>query len=139
MAEERSLFYKNKALNEINMTPLIDVTMVMLIIFILIAPIMEQGITVKLPSTSAKNMSSTEAVTISIAKNKNIYLGNSVVSLPELEQRLKILQEGSPDLSVVLRADKNLPYQIVVKVMDIIQKAGIVKLGIATKTEQVKK
>jgi len=139
MAEERSLFYKNKALNEINMTPLIDVTMVMLIIFILIAPIMEQGITVKLPSTSAKNMSSSEAVTISIANNKKIYLGNTVVSLPELEQRLKTLQHGVPELSVVLRADKNLPYQIVVKVMDIIQKAGIVKLGIATKTEQVKK
>ncbi|MCD6460852.1 biopolymer transporter ExbD [bacterium] len=139
MPEERSLFYKNKALNDINMTPLIDVTMVMLIIFILIAPVMEQGITVKLPSTSTKKMSNNEAVTISIANNKKIYLCNSVVSLPELEKRLKTLQEGTPDLSIVLRADKNLPYQIVVKVMDIIQKSGIVKLGIATKTERVKK
>lgn len=139
MATDYQEYFKNRALNDINITPLVDVTMVILIIFILIAPLMEQGITVKLPATSAKQMAQEEAVTISISPDKKIYLGNSAVTLPELEDRLKVLQDGNRDISVILRADKGLPYELVVKVLDTIQKAGISKLGLATKVERVQK
>ena len=130
--------YRLKALNDINVTPLVDVMMVILIIFILIAPIMEQGITIKLPDTSAKYMKSQDSVTVSVSKDKKIYLGNTLVSLPALEDRLKVLRTGIPDLPVILRADKNLPYETVVKVLDSINKSGIVKLGLATKVESLK-
>ncbi len=138
MATDYQEYFKNRALNDINITPLVDVTMVILIIFILIAPLMEQGITVKLPGTSAREMVQQEAVTISISPDKKIYLGNSSVTIPELEDRLKVLQDGSNDISVILRADKDLPYELVVKVLDTIQKSGITKLGLATKVERVK-
>ncbi len=130
--------YRLKALNDINVTPLVDVMMVILIIFILIAPIMEQGITIKLPDTSAKYMKSQDSVTVSVSKDKKIYLGNTLVSLPALEDRLKVLRTGIPDLPVILRADKNLPYETVVKVLDSINRSGIVKLGLATKVESLK-
>ncbi len=130
--------YSLKALNDINVTPLVDVMMVILIIFILIAPIMEQGITIKLPDTSAKYMKSQDAVTVSVSKDKKIYLGNTLVSLPALEDRLKVLRSGIPDLPVILRADKNLPYETVVRVLDSINRSGILKLGLATKVESLK-
>ncbi|MDX9703100.1 MAG: biopolymer transporter ExbD [Candidatus Auribacterota bacterium] len=137
MATDYQEYFKNRALNDINITPLVDVTMVILIIFILIAPLMEQGITVRLPDTSARQMAQKEAVTVSISPDKKIYLGNSAVTIPELEERLKVLQEGTNDLPVILRADKQLPYELVVRVLDTIQKAGITKLGLATKVERV--
>lgn len=138
MTTEYSSSYRLKALNDINVTPLVDVMMVILIIFILIAPIMEQGITIKLPDTSAKYMKSQDTVTVSVSKDKKIYLGNTLISLPALEDRLKVLRTGIPDLPVILRADKNLPYETVVKVLDSINKSGIIKLGLATKVESLK-
>lgn len=138
MFTQRDTFYKNQALNDINITPLVDVTMVMLIIFILIAPVIEQGITVKLPSTSPRPMKYEEAVTISISPDKKIYLGNSAVTLAALEERLTVLQQGVSDLPVVLRADQTLEYEYVMRVMDTIQKAGISKIGLATSVEHKK-
>lgn len=138
MLSQRDEFYKYQALNDINITPLVDVTMVMLIIFILIAPVIEQGITVKLPETSARTMTHEESVTISLSEDKQIFMGSTVVTLPQLEERLLSLQESVPNLPVVLRADKGLSYEFIVKVLDTIQKAGITKLGLATSVERVK-
>ena len=138
MVSQRDAFYKNKALNDINITPLVDVTLVMLIIFILIAPVMEQGITVKLPATGARPMKHEDALTISLSRDKKIYLGNTAVTLPALEERLTTLSHGIHDLPVILRADQSLPYEFVVKVLDKIQKSGIIKVGLATKVEKVK-
>ncbi|MEW6534047.1 MAG: biopolymer transporter ExbD [Candidatus Auribacterota bacterium] len=138
MLSQRDEFYKSQALNDINITPLVDVTMVMLIIFILIAPVIEQGITVKLPETSARTMAHEESVTISLSEDKKIFIGNTAVTLPQLEERLISLRESVPNLPVVLRADKGLAYEFIVKVLDTIQKAGITKLGLATSVERVK-
>lgn len=137
MLFETDPFYNTKPLNEINVTSLIDVTMVMLIMFIIVAPVIEQGITVRLPATSATAMRPEDAVTISLSADKKIYLGSNPITLPALEDRLKILGAGVPDLPVILRADKSLPYEFVVKVLDIVQRSGILKLGLATKVEIV--
>ena len=138
MSSELEHYLADTPLTDINMTPLIDVTMVILIIFILIAPIMEQGITVKLPSTTKTAMAREKPFTISISKDKKIYLGNTVTSLAELEYNLRDLNKRMPEKPVVLRADKDLPYALIVKVLDSIQKSGIAKLGLATKVETVK-
>jgi len=138
MVRQFGSLYKSKALSDVNLTNLIDVCLVTLIMFILIAPVLEQGITVKLPSTSTKQMKYQEAVTISVSADKKIYLGNSLVSIPELEDRLRMMLATNVELPLILRADKNLPYELIVRILDVIQKSGGSKLGLATKIEIVK-
>lgn len=139
MNSEVDQYIHTPPLTDINITPLVDVTMVILIIFILVAPMMEQGITVKLPATEAKPLAKEKPITISIAKDKKIYIGNIVTSLHGLELDLSNMALTLPDKPIVLRADKDLPYELIVKVLDVIQKSGIAKLGLATKVETVKK
>ncbi len=138
MARQLGSIYKTKALSDVNLTNLIDVCLVTLIMFILIAPVLEQGITVRLPQTSAKQMKYEEAITISISSDKRLYVGNSLVSFPELEDRLKVMLANNNELPLILRADKNLPYELIVRILDTIQKAGGSKLALATKIEVVK-
>lgn len=125
-------FFDQKVNAEINVTNLVDVMLVLLIIFILIAPVMEQGISVNLPKISDQKMKLPESVTVSIGKEGELFLGKELVNLEELKARLTEVAQNAPETSVIVRADKEIQYDIVVQVLDQVRSAGLTKLGMAT-------
>lgn len=120
------------ALSEINVTPLVDVMLVLLIIFMVTAPMMQQGIDVNLPQEGGGgNLDpSRERLVITLAKNERMYLNDRRIDFPELEQTLR--QASGSSREVFLRADKDVPYGFVVRAMAVIKEAGIERLGIVT-------
>jgi biopolymer transport protein TolR len=118
-------------LSEINVTPLVDVMLVLLIIFMVTAPMMQQGIDLNLPQEVASNIDpGHERLIITLARNERLYLNERRIDLPELEQTLR--QASGVTREVFLRADKDVPYGLVVKLMAVIKQAGIERLGIVT-------
>jgi biopolymer transport protein TolR len=118
-------------LSEINVTPLVDVMLVLLIIFMVTAPMLQQGVDVNLPQEGGGNLDpSRERLVITLAKNERIFLNDRRIDFPELEQTLR--QASGATREVFLRADKDIPYGLVVKMMAVIKQAGIERLGIVT-------
>ncbi|MCX6339021.1 MAG: biopolymer transporter ExbD [Candidatus Aureabacteria bacterium] len=131
-------------LADINLTSMIDVIFFMLILFLLVAPIVEYGINVNLPAASAKKMEEPQTLTVNVkntATGPRIYLDRDRLTLDELTSRLKSIAARQPDIALILRADKELNYESVIQVIDCITEAGITKLGMATvaKAETPKK
>jgi biopolymer transport protein TolR len=117
-------------LSEINVTPLVDVMLVLLIIFMVTAPLMQQGIDVNLPKAKGKELPPEERITVLIKKNGAIYMNDVQTSLADLYSKLNALKSRNPD--VFLKADKDVSYGFVVEVMGEIKGAGIEKLGMIT-------
>lgn len=134
----------DRLMSEINVTPLVDVMLVLLIIFMVTAPMMMQGVDVALPETTSEPLAAEkEHLIISIDPKGQIYINEFQVSLDVLSGKLSKILEGKPDKEAYLRADKNIPYGTVVRVMAEIKAAGIDKLGMVTvpldnKTEKKK-
>jgi biopolymer transport protein TolR len=120
------------ALSEINVTPFVDVVLVLLIIFLITAPMMLRGIDVKVPKTETKNVGPEERLMLTVTKERGIYLDDQPVTLPRLERVLTGLRQRNPKAAVFLRADEGVAYGVVVKVMDAVKKAGIERLGMVT-------
>lgn len=117
-------------LSDINIIPLVDVMLVLLIIFMVTAPLLQQGIDVNLPKAKAKDMPPEERITIVIKKDGTIYMNESPVSLRDMVRKLSSVSKLSPN--VFLKADKDVPYGFVVEIMGEIKEAGIEKLGMIT-------
>lgn len=117
-----------QALSEINVTPFVDVMLVLLIIFMVTAPLMQQGVDVDLPQAEGQKMAPAERVNITIRKDGKIYLDKSAVTLETLRTRLS----GETEKEVFLRADKEVPYGAVVAVMGELKEIGVEKLGMVT-------
>jgi biopolymer transport protein TolR len=117
-------------MSEINVTPLVDVMLVLLIIFMVTAPLLQQGIDVNLPQAKGKDLKPEERINISIKKDGKIYINDNAVSMRKLKDKMKAISMMRPN--VYLRADKNVPYGIVVEVMGELKEAGIEKLGMIT-------
>ncbi len=117
-------------LSEINVTPLVDVMLVLLIIFMVTAPLMQQGIDVNLPKAKGKELPPEERITVLIKKNGTIYMNDVQISLANLYSKLNAIKSRNPD--VFLKADKDVSYGFVVEVMGEIKSAGIEKLGMIT-------
>jgi biopolymer transport protein TolR len=129
-----------KLMSEINVTPLVDVMLVLLIIFMVAAPMMMQGMDVQLPQTQAKTIpSQEERLVITLNKNQEIFINEYRVSRGELQEKLKILYENKKEGEVFLRADRSLPYGFVVQIMSDIKNSGIEKLGMVTEPGEEKK
>jgi biopolymer transport protein TolR len=119
---------RRQALSEINVTPFVDVMLVLLIIFMVTAPLLQQGIDVNLPQAKGKEMSPSERVVITIKKDGRLYMDKSSVTIETLKKDLLKI----PDKEVFLKADKDVPYGIVVTVMGELREIGIEKLGMVT-------
>jgi len=125
---------KSEVLSEVNVLNLVDVMLVLLIIFILVAPIMEHGIDVHLPKSSpSKIKSSEDSMTVSIAPPGKIYLNEKRVTLDELKGRLEQTARVNPETPLTLRADAKIRYEEVVKVLDTVRNSGLTRIGIATR------
>lgn len=120
-------------MSEINVTPMVDVMLVLLIIFMVTAPLIQQGVAVSLPSAQAAPMeASREKLVISIASESKVFIGETQVRLAELETKLAANAKAQEDKEVYLRADRTLPYGVVMEVMAAAQRAGITNVGMIT-------
>lgn len=127
------------SMSEINVTPLVDVMLVLLIIFMVTAPMLQQGVDVDLPKTKASAMKiDKERLVVTVTKKKNIYINKTAFTVKELKKKLTRIREANPTREVFLRADKSIPYGFVVQVMAAIKGAGIRKLGMVTEVSDIK-
>lgn len=125
---------RKRLVSEINVTPLVDVMLVLLIIFMVTAPMMTQGLDVDLPETTSKSLRQEEQpVVISISKDGALSVNNINIDRALLLQELKKSYDADKDQPVYLRADKSVPYGDVVQIMDDIKTAGFDKIGMITK------
>ena len=124
---------KNQLMSDINVTPFVDVMLVLLIIFMVTAPMMSQGVSVSLPEASSKPLpSETDHLIITINKDNQIFINDYQVTLDFLQEKLSKIIESRQNHDVFLRADKNISYGMVVRVMSEIKEAGVEKLGMVT-------
>jgi biopolymer transport protein TolR len=122
-----------EAMSEINVTPMVDVMLVLLIIFMVTAPLMQQGVKVELPAAKAQTLDvNAELSVLTITKDKKFYLGKAEISYNELADKLSHNIKLREDKEMFLHADRRLSYGVVVDVMAIMKLAGVVNLGMVT-------
>jgi biopolymer transport protein TolR len=122
-------------LSEINITPLVDVMLVLLIIFMVTAPMINPAINVNLPTAETVSKPSPEGLVLSISKDRYIYINKKPVNLHLLGSKLKNYFYKRDKKVVFLRADKDVPYGYVIEVMDLIKKSGVETVGLIIKKE----
>jgi biopolymer transport protein TolR len=120
-------------MSEINVTPLVDVMLVLLIIFMITAPMMQQGLEIELPETAASGVStSEEPFVLVINKGRKITVGGTAISSNDLRTRLQAIFETRPNKQIYLQADKSVDYGFVAETMAEIRAAGITNIGLVT-------
>jgi biopolymer transport protein TolR len=122
-----------RLMSDINVTPLVDVMLVLLVIFMVTAPMMMQGVEVSLPTTKTAPIKSQEdPLILTVDKKGNIYLENHLIKIEDLGKKVETIFKYRREKEVLLRADKELPYGVVIKVMAEVKRAGVTKLGMVT-------
>ncbi len=116
-------------LGEINVTPLVDVVLVLLLVVMVTAPMMSRGIDVSLPVANQPQIPPADRITVSIRADGRVFVADQPVSLALLEDRLRGMTSGNPGSVVYLRADESLRYAEVIRVVDLIKRAGIDRIG----------
>ena len=127
------------ALAEINITPLVDVVLVLLLIFMLTAPVLQSGVVVAIPKTRSVNQFTEERMVVTIDKDQNVFLQDKPVNVNELPNLLKSV--GSEPVAkrvIYLRADERVPFGAFASVMDAVKQAGITNISIVTQPIQAK-
>jgi biopolymer transport protein TolR len=120
-------------MSDINVTPLVDVMLVLLIIFMVTAPMMMQGVEVNLPQTTTRPIKTREdPLILTVNKKGEIYLEKYRIKLDGLEEKIKKIFRNRRDKEILLRADKEVPYGFIIKVISRVKRAGIDKLGMVT-------
>ena len=124
-------------MSQINVTPLVDVMMVLLVIFMVTAPMMQQGVQVNLPKADTKSLAPKEdTVVVSVEKSGRTFINSSEIQGDELKDKLNSMLAGREKREVFLKADSSVPYGEVVKVMAQIKGAGVERLGMVTESPQ---
>jgi len=124
-------------LSELNVTPLLDLAFVLLIIFMITTPLLENSMDLVVPTsaTAKTEINPAQVQTLSVDRNDVLKLNEQVMTADDLESRLQQLRRETPGLAVVVRPHKELPVQNFVRVMDLLHKAGITKVGVMTRPE----
>ena len=135
MARRTSLVSLNQ-ISDINMTPLMDLTFILLITFIITFPLIEKGIPINLPKGKAADMMDQQSRSISLNLEKQLYLDEVPVSREELVKEMMSVAASNPDTAVYVRADRKLPYGDVVDIMKILHDANITKMALVTEANQ---
>jgi biopolymer transport protein TolR len=125
------------SLSEINVTPFIDVMLVLLVIFMVTAPLMQSGIGVNLPQAETESAPAEEGLIITITKDRFIHMGEAVININLLERKLKEYFAGKPKKIVFIRGDEDIPYGFFIDTLDIIKKAGVETVGLLTELEEL--
>jgi biopolymer transport protein TolR len=122
-------------LSEINVTPLVDVMLVLLIIFMITAPMLEQGVEIDLPRAQAQSIDAADKkLVLSIDKKRRVYLGKTFIPFSQLADKLEHNQRLQSEGELYLRAERELPYGLVVRIMAMARQAGIGKVGMITES-----
>jgi biopolymer transport protein TolR len=124
------------SLSDINITPLVDVVLVLLIIFMLTAPILQSGIEVSVPKTRTVKEITEERLVITIDRSQRVYLGNEPININQIGARLRAKLRDPGRQSIFLRADQNVPFGAFATVMDAVKQAGISNVSIVTEPIQ---
>ena len=127
---------RKSSIADINVTPLVDVMLVLLIIFMITAPLLKQGIDVALTKAKGKSLEETEKINIVITKEGRIFLNDRIIHLDDLPGLLSSFKETN--VTVLLRADKDVPYGLVAEVMGEIKASGIERIGMVTEPKEPK-
>jgi biopolymer transport protein TolR len=120
------------SLSEINITPFVDVVLVLLVIFMLTAPILQSGIEVDLPKTRTVKVVSDEKVVVTIAKDQTIYIGNDAVNIHRLGTAVLDHLRGGANSPVYIRCDKTVPFEAFAQVMDELKQAHVANINVVT-------
>ena len=126
---------RSELLNEINVTPFVDVMLVLLIIFMVTAPLLQQGIDISLPKTKAVGVQpSKEPFILQIKKDKKIYIGTQSIPFNKLDSKLKAIFKNRNDKQIYIQADKSVPYGIVARSLGEIKSSGLTEVSLVTTT-----
>lgn len=121
-----------RPLSDINVTPLVDVMLVLLVIFMVTAPMFSQGLPVNLPEAAAPALVREQPLVVSISREQAVFVGDRQVDLDRLREALVQAAGGDKPPEVLLKSDQAVPYGLVVQVLGILQEAGVAKLGLVT-------
>jgi biopolymer transport protein ExbD len=135
MGRRTSLVSLNQ-ISDINMTPLMDLTFILLITFIITFPLIEQGIAINLPKGKASDMMDPQSRSISLNLEKQLYLDDVPVSKEELQRSMMEISASDPDMTIYVRADRKLAYGDVVEIMKILHDANITRMALVTEADQ---
>ena len=135
-ASRRARGRRHAPMSEINVTPMVDVMLVLLIIFMVTAPMLTAGIPVDLPQAKGEQLqASKEPLTVSLDAKGDIYIAEAKVPLDELAAKLKAIAKNGADQQIIIKGDKGLAYGLVLKVMGRIRDAGFHKVSFLTESE----
>jgi len=127
-------FSNNKPMSEINVTPFVDVMLVLLIIFMITAPLLTTGVSVDLPKTDSQTLpGQDEPITVTINKEGKVFLGENLIQIKTLTAKLKAITSIKPSTRIFIRADENIAYGQVMNIMSVITNAGYKKVALITK------
>ena len=127
-------FSNNKPMSEINVTPFVDVMLVLLIIFMITAPLLTTGVSVDLPQTDSQTLPGRdEPITVTINKEGEVFLGGNLIQVNTLTAKLKAITSIKPSTRIFIRADENISYGEVMNIMSVITNAGYKKVALITK------
>ena len=137
----RSLFRnprkKNRSMSQINVTPFVDVMLVLLIVFMITAPLLTVGVSVDLPKTKASQLSAKgDPIVISIKQNGELFIQERVIDTLQLLPRLEAISSGNKNLRIYVRGDKNVPYGIVLDTIAKIKSSGFKKVALVAKLKE---
>ena len=125
-----------KQISEINLTPLMDLTFILLITFIITFPLIEQGIPVNLPSGKSESLSPVRATTVTLHRDGRLFLDEVELSRGEFDVRMMELGRDAPDTTIMVRADERVEYGSVVKILKMLHKAHLKKTALVTKGDE---
>ena len=124
---------ESTVISQINVTPLVDVMLVLLIIFMVTAPILQQGVSIDLPKVAAGPLTGEEEqLVVNVAKGGQVYLNDTAMTSEQLKEKLRAIVAARPDRQLYVRADQAVPYGQVMQVMGAVRDAGLVRVGLVT-------